>query len=157
MTIAGDLVQTLATRGQSIAVAESLTGGLLASAFVDVPGASRVFAGGVVAYQQMQKTRQLGIDEDFLRERGTVDADVARLMAEGVRARFDSDFGLATTGVAGPERTEGKPVGTVYIGIATKSGTHSLMYGFDGDRHEIRSLAVSAALSGLTAILEEQS
>ena len=156
MTQAHDIIERLASGGQSIAVAESLTGGLLAATFVDSPGASAVFAGGVVAYQAEQKSRQLGIDAAFLAERGTVDPDIAKLMAKGVRERFATDFGLSTTGVAGPEESEGKAVGTVYIGISSSAGETVIAHHFIGNRNENRSRTVAEALSGLAAILEEQ-
>lgn len=157
MTQAHDLIKRLASGGQSVAVAESLTGGLLAAALVDTPGASAVFAGGVVAYQAEQKSRQLGIDPEFLAERGTVDPEIAMLMAKAVRERFATDFGLSTTGVAGPKESEGKAVGTVYIGISSSAGETVLAHHFTGNRNENRSRTVAEALSGLAAILEEQS
>lgn len=157
MTGAASLVRILAERGQNVAVAESLTGGLLAAAFVEVPGASRVFAGGVVAYQTEQKVRQLGIRAEFLAQHGTVDPDVARMMADSVRSRFETDFGLATTGVAGPGMSEGKAPGTVFIAIARRESTDVLRCDFEGDRQEVRNQTVLHALSGLVAILKEDS
>lgn len=157
MTLARDLVAALVARGQTVAVAESLTGGLLASAFVDVPGASTVFAGGVVAYQTEQKIRQLGVDSQLLGERGAVDPEVAISMAAAVRKKFGTDYGLSTTGVAGPGESEGKPSGTVFIGLCGPDGSFATRCSFDGDRKAVRIGSVSAALSGLAAILGEQS
>ena len=157
MTLAGFIVEALASRGQTVAVAESLTGGLLANSFVEIPGASQVFTGGVVVYQADQKVRQLGIDPAVLATKGTVAPEVAVRMAESVREKFHADFGLSTTGVAGPDVIEGKPAGTVFIGIATPRGSQALAFSFAGSRHEVRMSSVAEALSGLVAIREEQS
>ncbi|NLC97489.1 MAG: CinA family protein [Actinomycetales bacterium] len=157
MTLAGNIVSTLASRGQTVAVAESLTGGLLAAALVDVPGASTAFAGGVVTYQPEQKVRQLGLDPELIATRGTVDPDVAVAMASAVRAKFGTDYAVSTTGVAGPGDSEGKPAGTVYIGLCGPQGSSATRLTLAGDRFEVRMLSVSEALSGLAAILGEQS
>ena len=107
------VVRSLLERGLTVATAESLTAGLLAAALADVPGASGTLQGGVVAYQNRVKEQVLGVDADLLEHRGAVDGDVAVQMAQGVRRVLGADVGLATTGVAGPEPHQGKPVGTV--------------------------------------------
>ncbi len=112
---AAELIALLTARQQSIAVAESLTGGLLAGALTDVPGASAVFRGGVVAYATELKAILLGVDRALLAAQGAVSAEVAAAMAAGVRDRLGATVGAATTGVAGPDPAEGKPAGTVYI------------------------------------------
>ncbi|MHC0428804.1 CinA family protein [Streptomyces sp. O3] len=108
----------LAGRGETLAVAESLTGGLVAAELTGVAGASRCFRGSVTAYATELKGRLLGVDGTLLAERGAVDPEVARQMAEGVRRALGADWGIATTGVAGPEPQDGQPVGTVYVAVA---------------------------------------
>ncbi len=122
-TLPGVVVATLRERGQSVAVAESLTGGAIADAIVSVPGASDVFCGGVVAYTAKAKYDLLGVPQELLDEAGTVDPRVAQAMANGARARFDADIGVATTGVAGPDPHSGRKVGDGYIAIASAAGT----------------------------------
>jgi PncC family amidohydrolase len=107
-----------------LATAESCTGGLLASTITDVPGASEVFAGGIVSYTDAVKEKVLGVSSGPLRRLGAVSRPVARAMAERARKKFRTDFALATTGFAGPNGgTKEKPVGTVYIALAHRSGT----------------------------------
>ncbi|MEU3192462.1 nicotinamide-nucleotide amidohydrolase family protein [Streptomyces sp. NPDC006992] len=117
------MLALLAERGQTLAVAESLTGGLVAAEITGVPGASRVFRGSVTAYATALKRDVLGVDGALLEERGAVDAEVARRMAQGVRTVLGADWGLATTGVAGPESQDGHPVGTVYVAVAAPGAT----------------------------------
>ncbi|GAA5012016.1 hypothetical protein GCM10025734_57140 [Kitasatospora paranensis] len=108
----------LRAQGATVAVAESLTGGLLAAALVDVPGASATFRGSVTAYATELKASVLGVDEGLLAVHGPVHPVVARQMADGVRRLLGATYGLATTGVAGPEAQDGLPVGTVHVGFA---------------------------------------
>src|SRR6185369_8134485 len=115
---AAGLLAALAARGETLAVAESLTGGLLAATIVDVPGASAAFRGGFVVYATDLKATLAGVDRDLLASRGPVDPDVAVALAVGARERCGADWGLATTGVAGPDPQDGVPVGTVFVGIA---------------------------------------
>jgi PncC family amidohydrolase len=115
------LVARLERAELTVAVAESLTGGLVLGALTTVPGVSAVLRGGVVVYATDTKASQLGVDAELLRERGPVDPDVALAMARGVRRRWTSDIGLATTGVAGPEPQDGHPVGEVYIAVADRA------------------------------------
>lgn len=115
---AADVVRLLRVRGETIAVAESLTGGLVAAALTAVPGASQVFRGSVTAYATDLKHRVLGVDAGLLAARGAVDAQVAGQMAAGVRGVLGADWGVATTGVAGPEPQDGQPVGTVFVAVA---------------------------------------
>ncbi|MGI5348444.1 CinA family protein [Streptomyces sp. CA-250714] len=112
---AGGVLALLAGRSQTLAVAESLTGGLIAAEITAVPGASRAFCGSVTAYATAVKRDVLGVDGALLEERGAVDAEVALAMARGVRTALGADWGLATTGVAGPEPQDGQPVGTVFV------------------------------------------
>ena len=113
--ILAEVLAELRRRGQTLAVAESLTGGLLAATIVDVPGASRVFRGGLVVYATDLKNRLAGVPAELLAERGAVDPDVATALALGARERCLADWGLGTTGVAGPDPQDGNAVGTAYV------------------------------------------
>lgn len=141
------VVRRLVERHQTLAVAESLTGGLLAAVVVDVPGASAVFRGGLVVYATDLKSSLVGVPPALLAERGPVDPGVARLMAEGARDRCGADWGLATTGVAGPEPQDGVPVGTVHVGLAGPGGQVVRSLALAGDRAAVRRGAVTAALA----------
>lgn len=158
--LAEQLVAAAAEQGATLAVAESLTGGAVASAIVGVPGASAVLRLGVVAYATPMKQRVLGVDAELLRLRGAVDADVAEQMAAGVRLLAGGEhapatLGLATTGVAGPDAQDGHDPGEVFIAVATQRGTRSQRFLLHGDRAEVREGAVRAALRLGIAILRE--
>ncbi|MDG4863038.1 CinA family protein [Streptomyces sp. T-3] len=112
------VLELLVARGETLAVAESLTGGLVAAELTAVPGASRVFRGSVTAYATELKHQVLGVDGTLLAERGAVDTEVALQMARGARAVLEADWGIATTGVAGPDPQDGQPVGTVFVAVA---------------------------------------
>ncbi|HZT22212.1 MAG TPA: CinA family protein [Verrucomicrobiae bacterium] len=119
-----DIVRRLTRRGQTLALAESCTGGFIAHRITLVPGASRGFLGGVVAYHNAVKEKFLGVDPQTLKRCGAVSAAVAREMAEGARKKFGADFALAVTGIAGPTGgTRRKPVGTVFLALAGPFGT----------------------------------
>lgn len=148
----------LREREWTIGVAESLTGGLLTSALVEIPGSSAVLNGGLVVYHTALKHSLLGVDVDLLTTHGPVHPEVAAQMADGVRAATrvegrPADVGVATTGIAGPASPDGQPVGTVWIGIATPEGSVTERYDFDGDRGTIRAQAVRAALALLVKTL----
>ena len=151
-----DIVDALRGTGQTLATAESLTGGLLCATLVDVPGASDVLRGGVVAYLPDTKRDVLGVDSDLIERVGTVHADVAAAMAEGAVRVLGSTWGVATTGVAGPEPSEGKPVGTVHVAVAGPGGVQTRDLSLHGDRGLIREQAVDAALSLLIGRLREE-
>jgi len=144
--VAAGVVALLAAQGRTLAVAESLTGGALASRIVSVPGASAVLRGAVVAYATDLKTSLLGVDEALLAARGAVDAEVARRMADGARARLGADVGVSTTGVAGPTPQDGKVPGAVFVAVSTESGTHVRAAQLSGDRSAVRRGAVDLAL-----------
>ena len=146
-TAAEDLVAGLTAAGQTVAVAESLTGGLVAAALTEVPGASVVVRGGVVAYASGLKAQVLGVDAVLLAQRGAVDADVAGQMASGVRSLMGATYGLATTGVAGPDEADGKPVGTVYVAVAGPDRSRVKALSLSGDRGQVRELSVLAVLA----------
>ena len=150
------LVALLAERRLTLSTAESCTGGMIASAIVDVPGASAVFAGGAVTYTEAVKTSLLGVPEDVIRERGVVSRDVAALMAEGARRRFGTDLAVSTTGVAGPGGgTPEAPVGRVYIGVALESKTVVFREDIPGDREAVRRGATKKAIRYLCACLTD--
>lgn len=154
------MINALVGRGLTIAVAESLTGGQLVAALVDVAGASAVLHGGVVAYNTALKHSVLGVPAALLAQRGAVDPEVARLMAVGVRGALavdgrPADVGIATTGVAGPEPQDGKPVGTVYLGIAIGDRVESVPLQLAGTRREIQAQTVQEALATLLRALNE--
>ena len=145
------LVAALIERGLTIAVAESLTGGQLVAALIDVPGASATVLGGVVAYNTELKHSVLGVSAELLAEHGPVHPEVAKQMAAGVRTALavggrPADVGLATTGVAGPESQGGQPVGTVYLGLAVGDRVESVALALSGSRSQIRSATVNAAV-----------
>ncbi len=146
----------LAGRGETLAVAESLTGGLVAAELTSVPGASRVFRGSVTAYSTELKRDVLGVDAALLEQRGAVDPEVARQMAAGVRQVLGAGWGIATTGVAGPEAQDGKPVGTVFVAVAGPDGSGKVApLRLNGDRAVIRRESVRSALTMLSGELKE--
>ena len=137
----------LSVSGYTLAVAESCTGGLIAQRLTDVPGSSKYFIESVVAYSNEAKTRTLGVEPALLLEHGAVSAQVAEAMAEGMRRRAGTDFGLSVTGIAGPSGgTEEKPVGLVFIALASEALTEHRKFKLPGDRQLIRWRASQAAL-----------
>lgn len=134
-------------RGWTLAAAESLTGGLVVAALVDVPGASSVVRGGVVAYATDLKAAVLGVDPDLLARRGPVDPEVAAQMASGVRRWLRADVGLATTGVAGPDPQDGHLPGEAYVAASTPAGDRALRLDVAGTRAEVRAGVVRAVLA----------
>ena len=155
---AAEVVAALVSRGLTIAVAESLTGGLLVAELISVPGASAVVSGGVVAYNTALKHSILGVSKTLLDDRGAVDRDVAAQMAQGVRTACAVDgipaaIGISTTGVAGPDPQDGQPVGTVFVGIATETETSILSLHLEGSREAIRRAVVSESLTKLNDML----
>lgn len=143
---AAHVVHGLAKRGETLATVESLTGGLLAATIVEVAGVSSVFRGGLVVYATELKSRLAGVSAELLAGRGPVDPDVAVALAQGGRRRCAADWGLATTGVAGPEPQGGKPVGLVYVAVAGPSSCAVRRLELGGGRDLIRSATVVQAL-----------
>lgn len=146
MTGAAGLLAALEARGWSVGTAESLTGGLLAAALVDVPGASRVVRGGVVAYATALKASLLGVDEALLAARGAVDPDVAARMADGARRVLGADVAIATTGVAGPDPQDGHPPGLVHVAVRTPERAEVRTLRLDGGRAAVRAATVAAGI-----------
>lgn len=156
--LGAEIIAALTARQYTIAVAESLTGGLLVSELVSAAGASMVVLGGVVAYNTELKHSILGVDVELLAARGAVDPDVAAQMAAGARRAFavagePAHIGISTTGVAGPDPQDGEPVGTVYLGFAIGSEVTTMRLQLEGSRQAIRETAVAASLSGLLRLL----
>ena len=143
----------LAAEGATVAVAESLTGGLLGAALTDMAGASATFRGGVLAYATELKGSLLGVPEPLLEAEGAVSAHVAAAMAAGVRDRLDATYGVALTGVAGPEPQDGQPPGTVFVGVAGPDDGVVEALQLTGDRDAIRAAAVRGALAALRDVL----
>lgn len=143
---ADTLVSALTGRGQTIATAESLTGGRLCAALVDVPGASAAVRGAVVAYASAVKTGPLGVDPSIVDQHGAVSAETARAMAERARAVLGADWGVATTGVAGPDPAEGRSPGTAYVAVAGPERVVDRRLMLAGDRDAVRAGTVRAAV-----------
>jgi nicotinamide-nucleotide amidase len=154
--LAREAIGLLVARGETVAVAESLTGGLLAAALTAVPGASAVFRGAVVAYATDLKASLLDVPPGLLERHGAVYPAVAAAMAEGARGRMGARIGAATTGVAGPDPADGQPVGTVHIAASTGRGTTVRSLALSGGRHEIRAETVELSLALLIAVLREE-
>lgn len=160
MTTAHDtaaaVVRAAVQGGVTVAVAESLTGGAVTDALVGVPGASACLRGGVVAYATDVKRDVLGVDAGLLGRHGAVHPDVAAAMAAGVRRLLRADFGVATTGVAGPDPQDGRPPGTVHVAVSGPDGTVVRSAGpspTTGDRADVRRSARDAALDLLLQVL----
>lgn len=153
---AAEVVRLATSLELSLATAESLTAGMVCAALGAVPGASAVLQGGAVTYQNEIKVGVLGVDPAGLAATGAVDAGVARQMADGARRVFGADLAVSTTGAAGPEPHGGKPVGTVFVAVASAAGTSVEEYLFDGDRETVRALACAAALDQLATLLRAQ-
>lgn len=155
LDIAASVISQLRASGETVGVAESLTAGGVMAALTSVPGASAAFRGGVVSYATPLKQTLLGVDKGLIAREGVIHADVAIQMAEGARraTTFDGNpttWGIGTTGVAGPDSQDGKPVGTVFIGIASPQGSQAWgPFQFPGSRERIREATVIEALSRL--------
>ncbi len=140
------VMQRLMETGKTVATAESITAGLVASSLAKVPGASNYLLGGVVTYTNEAKIRELGVPAKLIERQTAVSAEVAQAMAEGVRAKFGSDFGVATTGYAGPT---GDPVGKAFVAVADAQGCEVFPFTWFGNRTEIQSRTAKMALNAL--------
>lgn len=144
----------LASRGETVSVAESCTGGLLASRITDVSGSSAYFLGGAVAYSRQAKLFLVGVDPKLIDEHGEVSEEVARDMASGVRRRFGTTWGVAITGIAGPTGgTQKKPVGTVHIAAASRAEVRHRPYLFHGSREQVKQYSTQMALNLLRLMM----
>lgn len=144
-------VEALKARGMTCATCESLTGGMICAALVDVPGASAVVRGGLITYQTDAKTLLAGVDAHLIEREGVVSAAVAQAMAEGTRQRLGVDVAVSATGMASPGSAEDPPAGTVFLGVATVKGVRSVALTLAGSRSEIRRQTVEKALAEIIA------
>lgn len=150
----GDIGDALRRRGWRLAVAESCTGGLVLKLLTDLPGSSDFVCGGVVAYADEVKTGILGVSERILRSHGAVSEEAVRALAEGARSRLGADIGIGVTGIAGPGgAVPGKPVGTVWFGLASPEGIEAERVHFSGNRERVREDAADRALELLLRAL----
>ncbi|HXH78797.1 CinA family protein [Nocardioides sp.] len=147
------LVEVLSARGDTLATAESLTGGQLAALFTSVPGASACFLGGVVSYATAVKVSLLGVSESIIDQHGVVSAECAAAMASGARTLLGATYALATTGVAGPDRQEDKPVGLVWVAVAGPDGVQTRLLSLEGDRAAVQAGSCRGAMSVLGDML----
>jgi nicotinamide-nucleotide amidase len=154
-TLPAVLLDLLKEQNATLAVAESLTGGLLEASLTDIPGASAVLRGGVVVYSNDMKTRLLNVPAEILENYSAVSAETAIAMAEGIRALSNADYAISTTGEAGPESQSGAKVGTVFVGIASAKSTFSEELQLTGDRDRIRKRSVLAAINVLRQHVEK--
>ncbi|WP_088005986.1 competence/damage-inducible protein A [Indiicoccus explosivorum] len=155
-SLASKAVELLQSQGKTVAAAESLTAGLFMSELASIPGASAVLEGGLVTYTAEQKIRQLGLSEELLSRHGAVSRECAMAMAEQVRPLFRADFGIGLTGAAGPDSHGGQPAGTIWIAIASESGTEAWKLELPGMRNTNRLRGVKLTLHHLVQILRKQ-
>lgn len=153
MIVPAEVHALLLRRGATVAVAESLTGGLLGAALTETPGSSATFRGGLIVYATELKAALAGVPQPLLDAEGPVSAHVAAALAAGARDRLGSSYGVGVTGVAGPDEQDGQPVGTVHVGIAGPDAGEVRSLRLPGDRGQIRRAAVDAALSLLAETL----
>ena len=154
--VASEILANLRSAHQTLATAESLTGGLLSGALTDIPGSSDVFLGGIIAYSPAMKSALLHVDPNLIDAHGVVSAEVAIAMARGAISVLGSDWAISTTGVAGPGPSDGVAAGTVWIalvgpGVAPKAETFHL----EGNRQEVRVRTIARAFDSFTRILRE--
>jgi nicotinamide-nucleotide amidase len=147
------VIELLRQRGETVSVAESLTGGLLSKALTDIEGASHVFLGGVTAYSAASKLHDLDVPQDVIDSAGVYSKETALAMADGAKRRFGSDWAIATTGVAGPGESHGVAAGNLWIAIVGAQVREVEHLALSGGRSEVRSGAVASALSAFARIL----
>jgi nicotinamide-nucleotide amidase len=149
---AKNVIASLDARGETVAVAESVTAGGLGSAITSTPGASKVFLGGVIAYSNDVKINILGVDSSLIEKYSVVSEEVANAMADAVRAKFGTTWGIATTGIAGPGDYQGIPEGTVWVAIRGPVN-QTIQLQLDSGREAIRTGAISSAIGTFARIL----
>jgi nicotinamide-nucleotide amidase len=152
--IASSVVKRLTKKKATLSVAESITGGGLAAVITEVAGSSKVFLGGVIAYADEIKINQLDVDAKTLKKFTAVSEEVAKEMAIGVRKKFNSDYAIATTGVAGPGKAYGQKAGTVWVAIASKKEVFAIALALSGSRDLIRHATIESALASFERILK---
>jgi nicotinamide-nucleotide amidase len=146
----------LVEQGRTVGVAESLTGGMVSMLLTEAPATSTTFRGGVIVYSTDLKHTLAGVSEEDLEKYGAVHSEIAEQLAAGVRNRCIADYGIATTGVAGPGEQDGRPVGEVHVAVAGPSGVKAEQHQFEGTRDEIRAAATAAALAAFVAVLDAE-
>ena len=149
---ANALIRALTERHLTVATCESLTGGMICAALVDVPGASKVVRGGLITYQTDVKTLLADVAEGLIAQHGVVSAEVAKAMAKGTREKLHADIAVSATGMASPGGEEDPPAGTVFVGLASERGVRAIPLHLTGDRMSIRRETVNQAIQ---AIAEE--
>ena len=154
LEVAKLVVKKLSKIRKSLSVAESITGGGLASALTDFPGASKVFIGGVIAYSDQVKINELSISKADLLKYGAVSEEIALAMAQGCLKKFKTDYALSTTGVAGPGSNNGVKAGTAWIGVAGKDESFAIALSLSGTREIIRHATITSALAALERTLK---
>ena len=151
--LAQDVVKRLKRKKMTLATAESITGGGLGAAVTSVPGASDGFLGGLITYSDQSKTKFLEIAKRILTKHTAVSEEVAIAMAQSARKQFGTDYAIATTGVAGPDKAYGQKAGTVWVAIDSKKGPVTLCLALSGTREDIRHATIQSALAAFTRIL----
>ena len=152
-TLSSAIVESLKSKGESLSIAESITGGALTSEIVSVPGASHILRGSIVAYSVEIKMRELSVPQELIDRAGVVSEEVALAMADGIRARMNTTWSIASTGVAGPGPHHGIAAGTVWLAIVGPDTRESVKLALEGDRETVRRGAVESALGVFTRIL----
>jgi len=152
--IAQSVVKKLTKKKATLSIAESITGGGLASAITEVSGSSKVFVGGVIAYEDSIKISELKVDAKILKKFTAVSEEVAKEMAIGALKKFKTDYAIATTGVAGPGKAYGQKAGTVWVAIASKKEVFAIALSLSGSRDLIRHATIESALASFERILK---
>ena len=152
-TLSSAIVESLKLKGESLSIAESITGGALTSEIVSVPGASHVLKGSIVAYSVEIKMRELSVPQELIDRAGVVSEEVALAMADGIRARMNTTWSIASTGVAGPGPHHGIAAGTVWLAIVGPDTRETVKLALEGDRETVRRGAVESALGVFARIL----
>ena len=153
--IAVTAIDALAQRDLTVATCESLTGGMICSALVDVPGASKVVRGGLITYQTDTKTLLAGVDAALIEAHGVVSGEVACAMAAGARARLGVDIAVSATGMASPGDENDPPAGTVFVGVASANGVRAIPLYLTGSRAEVRQSTVEQAIRAVITEAKE--
>jgi nicotinamide-nucleotide amidase len=154
IVITKSVIKRLTKLNKTLSVAESITAGGIAEQLTRVPGSSKVFLGGVIAYSDEIKISQLSILKSDLKKHTAVSEQVAIEMAKNVRKKFKSDYAISTTGVAGPKKAYGQKVGTVWVGISSQKESFAIALALSGDREVIRHATITSALAALERILK---